>query len=634
MEKTYELEWEQAQRIVISADLLATAKFQLKFLAAVDKHRYLYEGPVLNRAIDRYKNYWLPLIAQQDESSTVPLLVPLDCEWIWHCHRLNPLQYIRDCEREFGRIIGSRNVISTVGEGPIPLESKEIWIKAYPHEPFEIDYSCSSSTNDNHEEKTEITYDLVSAVKRQSSFFDQVSRPSMNDDNFLNYAVARYKGFLHLRRRNQEQSVNIFQVPTYDIDLIWHSHQLHPQSYSEDLLEILGRILPHDDTDSDRSKGKKLDVGFSETTKRWEEMFGRRYWRAGAMYKGNAPAAVVTVPPPLIDIVEAQNPAAKLEVNLDLLLPSVNFIEVLLEILEIRNLKDSRKASLSVLVRKKQPDPFFNKRFGLPIFSESGEKRVASFRCEPSGDLLLTVVANLSSTKLSLTRRRKLIGKALLPLSELVDSSPDRCIDLWLNLKTKTASFQAVSLRVAASSTCKAPGPHSLVMAAAPPAFALGRCFTLQSSPSPRQNPRSTSVLDESGKEILCIRTRKREVVAEWRPSNETQVMAELRNNVWAFPVHGFSLRLDRANKEAHLYELKGGTHLVRLYLGRKLEFDPRTCAHHRTDENNYITAVQFSSDHPYGRAVALINVKSAFIKVSEDSFLLPAVLLTVLLRN
>jgi hypothetical protein len=111
----------------------------------------------------------------------------------------------------------------------------------------------------------------------------------MNDDNFLEGAVARYKGFLHLIKR-----INYFCVPTYDIDLIWHSHQLHPASYCKDLVAIMGKVLEHDDTDSDRTKGNKLDVGFSETTKQWEKAFGSRYWRAGALYRGDAPSPLTT----------------------------------------------------------------------------------------------------------------------------------------------------------------------------------------------------------------------------------------------------------------------------------------------------------------------------------------------------
>lgn len=118
----------------------------------------------------------------------------------------------------------------------------------------------------------------------------------MNDIHYIEGAVARYKGFLHLIKRNKENDIKSFSVPTYDIDLIWHTHQLNPVSYCKDLLNIMGKILEHDDTDSDRSKGQKLDVGFSGTTKTFEEMYGRRYWRAGAMYRGSAPSPIRTTP--------------------------------------------------------------------------------------------------------------------------------------------------------------------------------------------------------------------------------------------------------------------------------------------------------------------------------------------------
>lgn len=146
----------------------------------------------------------------------------------------------------------------------------------------------------------------------------------MLDDHFLKYAFERYRGFLHLMRRNQERSVRLFHVPTYDIDLIWHSHQLHPQSYCKDLVQVLGRVLEHDDTDSDRSKGKKLDVGFSETTKRWEETFGLRYWRAGAMNRGNMPPPVTVTPVKHM----SESTLPQVEYQRDLQLPKVKVMEV------------------------------------------------------------------------------------------------------------------------------------------------------------------------------------------------------------------------------------------------------------------------------------------------------------------
>lgn len=120
----------------------------------------------------------------------------------------------------------------------------------------------------------------------------------MKNDLFIKESVARYKGFLYLIKRNKEKGIKRFCVPTYDIDLIWHSHQLHPVAYGKDLNEALGKVLEHDDTDSDRTKGKKLDVGFSGTTKQWEVTFGTRYWKAGAMYRGNAPSPITSNPFP------------------------------------------------------------------------------------------------------------------------------------------------------------------------------------------------------------------------------------------------------------------------------------------------------------------------------------------------
>ncbi|KAK8950284.1 hypothetical protein KSP40_PGU004464 [Platanthera guangdongensis] len=80
-------------------------------------------------------------------------------------------------------------------------------------------------------------------------------KPIMHDKRFLDEAVARYEGFLCLIKRCSETPMD-------------------------------GKVLEHDDTDSDRSTGKKLDSGFSATTKMSDYAYGLRYWRAGAMNRG------------------------------------------------------------------------------------------------------------------------------------------------------------------------------------------------------------------------------------------------------------------------------------------------------------------------------------------------------------
>ncbi|MFS7962039.1 putative Glycine-rich domain-containing protein [Helianthus anomalus] len=322
MEKCEDLEWVEAQKIVITTDLVTATKRHLKFLKAVHDNGKLYNGCVLERAVFRYKYCWLPLLAKYTSRSKISewrLVVPLDCEWIWHCDRLNPVsclttnenlvhqyvkttkyqiyattficyhvyvRYMSDCKELFGIILDPCGVVISSVEGPCKKETEALWNAMYPEEPYELDFDdCFPNHTQNRLASSLSTkYDLVSAVERQSSFYYQVSRSFMKDDIFLEGAVERYKGFLHMIRRNIGTKSNKFCVPTYDIDLMWHTHQLHPLSYCDDTMCLLGNVLDHDDTDSDRTKGHKLDSGFSKTTKQWNEMFLSRYWRAGAMY--------------------------------------------------------------------------------------------------------------------------------------------------------------------------------------------------------------------------------------------------------------------------------------------------------------------------------------------------------------
>ncbi|KAI3819886.1 hypothetical protein L1987_13739 [Smallanthus sonchifolius] len=289
-------EWVEAQKIVISTDLIVAAKKHLQFLEVVDKNGNLYDGPILEKAIFRYKYCWLPLLAEHvDQSSQLPesrLVVPLDCEWIWHCHRLNPVQLVsivyysaNYCIKLFGKILDPGCVVVSSIEGVCKKQTEEIWKKKYPEESYELDFSDHNFKNDtqiNSANLPSINYDLVSSVKRQSSFYHKVSGAIFKDDLYLEEAVKRYKGFLHLVTRNMEKKLNSPCVPTYDIDLIWHTHQLYPRSYCKDVMAIAGQVLHHDDTDTDQTKGGKLDVGIKTTTQQWTEIFGSIYWRVGS----------------------------------------------------------------------------------------------------------------------------------------------------------------------------------------------------------------------------------------------------------------------------------------------------------------------------------------------------------------
>ncbi|GMI67977.1 GLYCINE RICH DOMAIN PROTEIN 2 [Hibiscus trionum] len=642
-----ELEWMEAQNIEISLDLVGAAKKQLQFLAAVDRNRWLYDGPTLQRAIYRYNAYWLPLLAKYcDETiSEGPLVVPLDCEWIWHCHRLNPVCYKSDCEELYGMILDNANVVSSL-QGTCKRQTEAIWSRLYPDEPYDFDSTKALSENASEAlsalaKHTE--YDLISAVKRQSPFFYQVSRAHMNNDIFIEEAVARYKGFLHLIRRNREKSIKRFCVPTYDIDLIWHTHQLHPVSYCKDLNRTLGKILEHDDTDSDRTKGKKLDVGFSGTTKQWEDTFGTRYWKAGAMYRGNSPSpltATPCVPEILPKDVDAANEFLKI-----IKLPEMRVVEVFLEFVGVNNLPDEKKGNLFVLFSKTQPDVFFNNKQKLTILSETGQKQVASFQCEPTGELLFELVSH-STSALPGRKSCKTLGTASLSIQEFLVPVSKLGAEKWLDLVPASGndSSKPIALRVSVSFTVPSVAPHVLHMVR-PRAFSKGSCFQLPLAGMVPADKSFTRVIDETQAEVIRLQMREsgmakmkedglsRKQVIGITKHGETHTVAEFLGTHWSLMNSQWVLQhSDKDSENGPLFDLNGNR-MVKVFLGRKLDYEPKHCEK-KKNEGDFMTAVEFSAEHPYGKAVALLNLKSRCLKAKEEWFVLPGLVSVFILNH
>jgi hypothetical protein len=107
------------------------------------------------------------------------------------------VQYIRDCKKVYGRILNNNNVESST-QTKSTLESEKVWKELYPEEPFELLFTRTFDTavdvNPAGAEE-DITYDLVSAVKRQSSFYYQVlAHSSLQYICYINtYVIQDYR---------------------------------------------------------------------------------------------------------------------------------------------------------------------------------------------------------------------------------------------------------------------------------------------------------------------------------------------------------------------------------------------------------------------------------------------------------
>lgn len=278
-----------ARNFQLAIDLEKSSIYQLDFLKSVSEASALLSENVVERAIWRYEHLWLPLAAESQETAGL-LPAPLDVEYAWHCHLLSPLAYQRDCLALVGKLVDHK-VFSVDGRKDKILQSKTLWDSKYRDKAF--DYLGLDGLNDREScdcyrvetVSSQISYDIKSAMFRQKDFYYQVALPHFRDKKILTTALDRYRRFLYLR----QQFPSVFLVPSYDIDLMWHTHQLHPKHYQRDTQLLLGRPFNHDDSVNDRSPGSKLSTAAPETRNLWRDTFGEEFTMHGSMYRGPSP---------------------------------------------------------------------------------------------------------------------------------------------------------------------------------------------------------------------------------------------------------------------------------------------------------------------------------------------------------
>lgn len=124
--------------------------------------------------------------------------------------------------------------------------------------------------------------ELTAAVMRQGAFIEKMdsirwTHPAhfRDDAGPLIRSVARYHAFLEL----MWHTPGSFLVPTLDIDLAWHTHQLKAEAYRAETKRILGVVLNHDD----KVEENTLSNGFDATAEAWRRRYGVPYSICGCV---------------------------------------------------------------------------------------------------------------------------------------------------------------------------------------------------------------------------------------------------------------------------------------------------------------------------------------------------------------
>lgn len=127
-----------------------------------------------------------------------------------------------------------------------------------------------SRYSDNHEM---FSLDLNSAIMRQGVFVDKMVKldwlHSPNATGTMTSLITKYGRFINIMVTNPGKVV----VPTLDVDLAWHTHQLSCKGYYDYTVKRTGRFVDHDD----KIDENKLNDAFEWTTKKYQALYKEVY---------------------------------------------------------------------------------------------------------------------------------------------------------------------------------------------------------------------------------------------------------------------------------------------------------------------------------------------------------------------
>jgi hypothetical protein len=272
---------------VFSCDLVALAHQHVWFLEQI--HAGGASTNLTNESLRRYRDLWLPLVADEQTK----LIPPPDIAWLWHSHRLAPSHYAAYCQHVFGRLLEANPPFAVAisdkdcQQDSLLGKTQSMWSHRYPSESFFLSSSVNELVSNTAE--TLLGFDLLASAQRQATFLWQVSGEQFADGKFLQQGVDNYAKFLQLTSKAAQLHITL--VPTYQIDLIWHTHMLASiGNYDKDCLCITNSKMSHDDSLTDRSENGVLHNAYNATCELWKTEYGTDYAVFGGMYRGEPPA--------------------------------------------------------------------------------------------------------------------------------------------------------------------------------------------------------------------------------------------------------------------------------------------------------------------------------------------------------
>lgn len=196
----------------------------------------------------------------------------MDLDW----PAVHPMPSMHEARKLIEEVLASNYAVKRINGIPWELANKitSIRLKAAPR------LAVRKMMSRYWHNRSCFALDLSGAVLRQGIFVDK-----MVDINWLHSPaapdtmarlLAKYRRFFHIMATHPGDVA----VPTLDVDLAWHTHQLCPGAYYRYSLEATGKFIDH----NDKIDESKLSTAFEWTSKIYQETYDEVYSECTCWY--------------------------------------------------------------------------------------------------------------------------------------------------------------------------------------------------------------------------------------------------------------------------------------------------------------------------------------------------------------
>lgn len=209
------------------------------------------------------------------------LLPPPDVQFVWLCHCFHHESYFSYCTSRFGRLIDRPSVLDAENEEYAADCCRDLWAARYPLEPFDLDNNEFDGNNLNAIDNDNANSEIVKMVQTYAGLAARLASPFVSEGVYHVAAKRRYMCFLDLIREGvcaTREDTRL--VPSLDILLMWLAHQSFPVSYATDMTAM-----------AIRDSFMKMVVSYGEvvsdevverTRMLWEEAYDEPYDLSGS----------------------------------------------------------------------------------------------------------------------------------------------------------------------------------------------------------------------------------------------------------------------------------------------------------------------------------------------------------------